>query len=885
MHLEYPHKHCILVGDLNSRFAGSVKNLQAVTEGRIKYEKSNDNATHPNSNALNLIQSCNDTSLVVLNNSKTKEKHFQGSCTFRQKDRWISELDICLLTEKTLPYVNELHFNTSTSLPSNHAPMTVSIASKLFVPSAAQILRQVEALIADNQYRVQIQKCNKAISFKEINVPSMLTDLNTKGTPLLEDKETSSLELERLLYESLTENKLEPEQNRFPMDKPRWESIIETKDSKTLWSAIGWRGEMTHTTKNSPDTEAFKAHFEELLNPADVEPISPDNYNSNVYIPCLDDPITPAEVQHVVNKQLKPGKACGPDGIPGDIYKTLPAIWLIWLTQLMNVVFYTGYPLKWAHSKFTTILKKGNPLDCNNYRGISCMDSIAKVYDYIVTNRLQNWFTPNREQAGNQTGRGCLEHILTLRLLLDYALCKRKKLFVTFIDFSKAYDRASRSAILETLIKLGVGSYMLSALVSMNQVTYAILGTAIITARLGVRQGAPSSGFLFTMLTNNFVQAVKTCNNDGYLQWLHTLLMMDDTIILATTREQLKIKLQHLKSFCESSGMYLNEDKSKFFVINGNQSDKEPIQMVINNKPTEIKECLEYCYLGADITADGRVRTAVLKHAQQKAKHLNKFLMFMSKNADYPTFVKKKVLDACFSASLLYNCETWLGADTKRIDVMYMTAIKSFLGVRQTTANQLCLIDAGYPPLKALIQEKQRIFINDMKAKRLNVEDDPLMFAFNLAEESSTPMGKEINRLIQLNGSITQSSIEQMKLNVRNSMRSKFVTYNEINPNLAQNPCISRTDIPAYAFTAASRFRLSSHNLRIETGRWQRLPRDQRLCSCGAIQTEQHAIKDCPRTDILRQQYNLTENDFDMTTFFMTTDMTYVFKVLQVFEV
>ena len=42
-------------------------------------------------------------------------------------------------------------------------------------------------------------------------------------------------------------------------------------------------------------------------------------------------------------------------------------------------------------------------------------------YDIVLNRRLSMWFSPDREQAGCQKKRGCLEHLLTLRLLIDYA--------------------------------------------------------------------------------------------------------------------------------------------------------------------------------------------------------------------------------------------------------------------------------------------------------------------------------------------------------------------------------------------------------------------------------------------------------------------------------
>ena len=61
---------------------------------------------------------------------------------------------------------------------------------------------------------------------------------------------------------------------------------------------------------------------------------------------------------------------------------------------------------------------------------------------------------------------------------------------------------------------------------------------------------------------------------------------------------------------------------------------------------------------------------------------------------------------------------------------------------------------------------------------------------------------------------------------------------------------------------AFTRFRVSSHSLCIETGRWNRrgrgrLPREERLCVCGEVQTEWHVVENCPVTRDIRQRVGL----------------------------
>lgn len=157
----------------------------------------------------------------------------------------------------------------------------------------------------------------------------------------------------------------------------------------------------------------------------------------NVNMPLLDNSITIAEVQHVIDHQLKPGKGAGPDGKSPGVFKLLQREWLIFLCTFVNLIFVTGYPKSWAPARLIMLFKRGNPLDCDNYRGISVINSAAKLYDYVLNNRLMAWYKPFREQAGAKPKRGCIEHIVALRLIMDYCVRKKVQLYIAFIDFSK----------------------------------------------------------------------------------------------------------------------------------------------------------------------------------------------------------------------------------------------------------------------------------------------------------------------------------------------------------------------------------------------------------------------------------------------------------------
>ena len=93
---------------------------------------------------------------------------------------------------------------------------------------------------------------------------------------------------------------------------------------------------------------------------------------------------------------------------------------------------------------------------------------------------------------------------------------------------------------------------------------------------------------------------------------------------------------------------------------------------------------------------------------------------------------------------------------------------------------------------------------------------------------------------------------------------TKAMTYKEINPDLILHNIYSTNEYVAeWKRINFTRFRLSSHNLKIETGRWSRMKREDRLCECGEIQDEMHVIRYCPRSTRIREKFNVQDNSLN----------------------
>ena len=81
-----------------------------------------------------------------------------------------------------------------------------------------------------------------------------------------------------------------------------------------------------------------------------------------------------------------------------------------------------------------------------------------------------------------------------------------------------------------------------------------------------------------------------------------------------------------------------------------------------------------------------------------------------------------------------------------------------------------------------------------------------------------------------------------------------------------------------------ARLRLSSYNLKIENGRWSRIPRDSRLCECQKIQTESHIIEHRILTRHIREKYNFVEVAAPIVLKCETTnEAEFIYDVLKVY--
>ncbi len=85
-----------------------------------------------------------------------------------------------------------------------------------------------------------------------------------------------------------------------------------------------------------PSSEDFRAYYDEIYNLEGSAAPDPNQCQSDVLIPVLDEPVQVDEV--ITQMNMKPNKSCGPDGVSLGVVKYLPGKWILALTALFNSI-------------------------------------------------------------------------------------------------------------------------------------------------------------------------------------------------------------------------------------------------------------------------------------------------------------------------------------------------------------------------------------------------------------------------------------------------------------------------------------------------------------------------------------------------------------------
>ena len=166
---------------------------------------------------------------------------------------------------------------------------------------------------------------------------------------------------------------------------------------------------------------------------------------------------------------MKDGKSVDDDGLCAEHFKNGPLLLYIKLTSLFNCMLRHGFvPYQFRFGTITPIIKdkNGNVSDVNNYRGITISPLSSKIFERVLKCLFSKFLTSSSYQFGFKGGSSTSHALYCLSKTINYYIDHGSRVFCSFLDASKAFDRLIHSGLFIKLVERKTPKIFLDVLIN-----------------------------------------------------------------------------------------------------------------------------------------------------------------------------------------------------------------------------------------------------------------------------------------------------------------------------------------------------------------------------------------------------------------------------------
>lgn len=382
-------------------------------------------------------------------------------------------------------------------------------------------------------------------------------------------------------------------------------------------------------------------------------------------------------------RHLSNNKCPGYDRIINEALKIGEKLLAGLLCQLFNnILKEKRVPSQWTKSEIILIYKKGDPSNIDNYRPISLMSCIYKMFAYCLLRRIGPIIDKRQpvEQAGFRPKFSTIDHIHVVTQIIEKYKEFNSNLYVAFVDYKKAFDSISHQSIVEALHYHEIEENYIEIIKNIyencvSRISLERSGQEFKIGR-GVRQGDPLSPKIFIAVLETIFNTSEW-KDRGILikgKMLSHLRFADDIVLFAESTRDLEFMLQALHNHSVKVGLEMNFDKTKI-MTNG---CKRIIK--VEGEPIEFVD--DYVYLGKLVSFRDVDKEEIERRIAITWKKFWSLKEILKSNIAID--LKKKVMDTCILPCLTYGCQTWSLSEVnaKRISTCQRAMERSILGIK-----------------------------------------------------------------------------------------------------------------------------------------------------------------------------------------------------------
>ena len=422
------------------------------------------------------------------------------------------------------------------------------------------------------------------------------------------------------------------------------------------------------------------------------------------------------EIYNVL-RNLKSGKAPGPDGIPNEAMKYFDRFTIEIYRQEMNKILDSmEIPHQWTEGSLKRLYKgKGLKGKCSNERGITLASNLGKMFERLINSRINDQINMTDAQAGGIKGRATVDHILIMKDLIDIAKKDKKHVILTYLDVTKAYDKAWLDGILYVLHKQGVTSRLWKLVKCLNSNLKTTIqtkhgATRKIEIKDSIRQGGVLSVSLYALLMDEINKDMKQTQLGievpGSDTRIPCLLWMDDVLLIETNEQKKQALLNSTDHTSKKYHIEFGMPKTKFLRPN---KVKTSIDLKLGEK--NIEETDKYTYLG-EVNNKGMNLKDQIKNIEGKVEAAYQTLVAVAEDQNFKSIKMEciwKLVKTCIVPIITYASETWEPnkKEMKKLNQILDKIIKRILMTPEATPREALYIETGLLDVETIIDIKR----------------------------------------------------------------------------------------------------------------------------------------------------------------------------------
>lgn len=510
-------------------------------------------------------------------------------------------------------------------------------------------------------------------------------------------------------------------------DSSLWNTTRKILKKPTIIPPLFVQNQYIHQPQNKSDifaeylSKTFTPHISSNLSHDSL--IIASNSNAIPTVPHQISFISPFEVLNYI-ENLKPKLSYGPDLISPYIIKQFSFAVIVRYTAIFNSCLRLSYfPTIWKIAHIIPILKPNkspdNPL---NYRPISLLSSIGKIFEKCILYRLNNYLNSinaiPQYQFGFRTSLSTNHQILRLTEDILLAFQKFQYFCAVFLDIEKAFDTVWHPGLLYKLSLLGVPYYLHTLIKSFLQHrTFRIRLKQYLSISKSIHAGVPQGAVLSPTLFNLFLYDFPTTPNTSLALFADDSALYSTNKNLHTAISLLQNHLNIVETWALNWHIKLNVSKcnAKIFSLRRYNNlppllyQNEPIPWLPSTEPIK--------YLGVLMDRRLHWRNNVINRITLANKRWHQLLPLVKYSRSLNIKTKLHIYLTMIRPILTYACPIWGSASKttiNKIQIFQNSCLRTILKAPWFIPNCQIHNELGVLPIKNYFVQTSTKFYNKL---------------------------------------------------------------------------------------------------------------------------------------------------------------------------